>query len=151
MTSFSYFLSVMIRKTQAAVYLGFCVFIVGWVFQTVIFVAKLPYSPAFYYSSSNRWGRVFFWVFNLFPWDPLTKGISDFNEATLSPSDPGRDPARASVPCSSCCWCSCLPSCCRTDQLWVICRLPRECQTRCGPCCSLGMLSRTQRVALALI
>eukprot|EP00879_Flechtneria_rotunda_P013739 GHRR01014351.1.p1 GENE.GHRR01014351.1~~GHRR01014351.1.p1 ORF type:complete len:558 (+),score=120.29 GHRR01014351.1:287-1960(+) len=89
MTSFSYFLSVMIRKTQAAVYLGFCVFIVGWVFQTVIFVAKLPYSPAFYYSSSNRWGRVFFWVFNLFPWDPLTKGISDFNEATLSPSDPG--------------------------------------------------------------
>lgn len=89
MTSFSYLLSVFVRQAQAAVYLGFSVFIVGWIFQTVIFLAHLPYSPEYYYSTTNRWGRVFFWVFNLFPWNPLTKGIMDLNEATLAHTDPG--------------------------------------------------------------
>uniref|UniRef100_A0A383W084 ABC transporter domain-containing protein n=1 Tax=Tetradesmus obliquus TaxID=3088 RepID=A0A383W084_TETOB len=89
MTSYSYVLSVMVKKSQAAVYLGFAVFIVGWVFQTVIFVARLPYRADTYYSETNVWGRVFFWVFALFPWNPLTKGILDFNEATLAATDPG--------------------------------------------------------------
>ncbi|KAF6264706.1 hypothetical protein COO60DRAFT_16234 [Scenedesmus sp. NREL 46B-D3] len=89
MTSYSYTLSVLVKKSQAAVYLGFSVFIVGWIFQTVIFVARLPYRADLYYSETNVWGRVFFWVFSLFPWNPLTKGIMDFNEATLAPKDPG--------------------------------------------------------------
>jgi hypothetical protein len=89
MTSYSYVLSVLVKKAQAAVYLGFSVFIVGWVFQTVIFVARLPYRADTYYSETNIWGRVFFWVFALFPWNPLTKGIMDFNEATLAATDPG--------------------------------------------------------------
>jgi hypothetical protein len=89
MTSYSYVLSVMVKKSQAAVYLGFSVFIVGWIFQTVIFVARLPYRADTYYSETNIWGRVFFWVFALFPWNPLTKGIMDFNEATLAATDPG--------------------------------------------------------------
>jgi hypothetical protein len=50
---------------------------------------RLPYTPATYYSSTNKWGRVFFWVFALYPWNPLTKGILDLNEATLAPTDPG--------------------------------------------------------------
>ena len=89
MTSFSYFLSVFISKPQSAVYLGFIIFIVGWVFQTVQFVGQLPYSTEYYYSKTNPWGRVFFAVFNLFPWNPLTKGISDLAAATASETDPG--------------------------------------------------------------
>lgn len=50
---------------------------------------RLPYTPATYYSTSNIWGRVFYWVFALYPWNPLTKGILDLNEATLAPTDPG--------------------------------------------------------------
>jgi hypothetical protein len=43
------------------VYLGFVVFICGWVFQTVQIGASLPYSPQYYYSKTNRYGRLFFW------------------------------------------------------------------------------------------
>ena len=42
-------------------YLGFVVFICGWVFQTVQIGASLPYSPQYYYSKTNRYGRLFFW------------------------------------------------------------------------------------------
>lgn len=54
MTSYGYLLTVFVSKTQGAVYLGFTVFIVGWVFQTVQFIGNLPYHPAFYYSTTNR-------------------------------------------------------------------------------------------------
>lgn len=54
MTSYSYLLSVFVSKTQGAVYLGFSVFIVGWVFQTVQFLGQLPYTPSFYYSTTNK-------------------------------------------------------------------------------------------------
>lgn len=50
---------------------------------------KLPYTPSTYYSTTNKWGRVFFWVFSLYPWNPLTKGILDLNQATMAPTDPG--------------------------------------------------------------
>jgi hypothetical protein len=33
MTSFSYTLSCLVKKPQAAMYIGFSVFIVGWMFQ----------------------------------------------------------------------------------------------------------------------
>lgn len=146
MTSFSYTLSCLVKKPQAAMYIGFSVFIVGWMFQvgghvvcgqrqaghvraavttncschagntvvlfngescasqvertwlllsaparqqTIQFLVRLPYTPSTYYSTSNKWGRVFFWVFALYPWNPLTKGILDLNEATLAPTDPG--------------------------------------------------------------
>ncbi|KAI8472689.1 MAG: hypothetical protein J3K34DRAFT_204610 [Monoraphidium minutum] len=89
MTSYSYCLSVFMKKTQGAVYLGFVVFICGWIFQTVQIGASLPYSPTYYYSKTNVWGRVFFWVFNLFPWNPLTKGIVDLGAATAAASSPG--------------------------------------------------------------
>jgi hypothetical protein len=75
------------RRHQGAMYLGFAVFIVGWVFQSVIFLARLPYTPATYFHS--RWGPLFFWVFSCLPWNPLTKGILDLNAATLAASDPG--------------------------------------------------------------
>jgi hypothetical protein len=75
---------------KAAVYLGFVVFIVGWVFQTVQIGASLPYSPTYYYSKNKRAaGRAFFWIFNFFPWNPLTKGILDLGGATASSSSPG--------------------------------------------------------------
>jgi hypothetical protein len=58
MTSFSYFLSVFMKQSQSAVYLGFVIFIVGWVFQTVQFAAQLPYSTNYYFSTTNKWGKV---------------------------------------------------------------------------------------------
>jgi hypothetical protein len=33
--------------------------------------------------------QVFYWVFHLFPWNPLTKGVTDMAAATASPQDPG--------------------------------------------------------------
>jgi hypothetical protein len=57
--------------------------------QTIQFLVKLPYTPSTYYSDTNIWGQVFFWVFAFFPWNPLTKGILDLNEATLASTDPG--------------------------------------------------------------
>ncbi|WIA44552.1 hypothetical protein OEZ86_007282 [Tetradesmus obliquus] len=92
MAALSYTLSTLVRKTQSAVYLGFGMFIVGWMFQAAILVMgdnDNPYAPNSYYSKSSRWGRVLFWVFNLMPWNPLTKGIKDLNAATLTAADPG--------------------------------------------------------------
>jgi hypothetical protein len=57
--------------------------------QTIQFLVRLPYTPATYFSTTNIWGRVFFWVFALYPWNALTKGILDLNEATLAVNDPG--------------------------------------------------------------
>jgi hypothetical protein len=62
---------------------------VPFLLQTIQFLVKLPYTPATYYSDTNVWGQVFFWVFAFFPWNPLTKGILDLNEATLASTDPG--------------------------------------------------------------
>lgn len=92
MAALSYTLSTLVRKTQSAVYLGFGMFIVGWMFQAAILVMgdnDNPYAPNSYFSKSSRWGRVLFWVFNLMPWNPLTKGIKDLNAATLTAADPG--------------------------------------------------------------
>jgi ABC-type transport system involved in multi-copper enzyme maturation permease subunit len=92
MAALSYTLSNLVRKTQSAVYLGFGMFIVGWMFQAAILVmgdSDNPYAPNSYYSKTSRWGRVLFWVFNLTPWNPLTKGIRDLNAATLTAADPG--------------------------------------------------------------
>lgn len=36
-------------QSQTAVYIGFVVFILGWIFQTVQTAAQLPYSPNYYY------------------------------------------------------------------------------------------------------
>ncbi|GBF88378.1 ABC transporter A family member protein [Raphidocelis subcapitata] len=88
MTSYSYCLSVFMKRAQGAVYLGFVVFVVGWVFQTVQIAAALPYHPDYYYSK-NVYGRVFFWVFLLMPWNPLTKAIIDLGAATSSFESPG--------------------------------------------------------------
>ena len=76
-------------RSQSAVYLGFVIFIIGWIFQTVQSAAGLPYSPQYYFSTTNVWGKVFYWVFHLFPWNPLTKGVVDLAAATSTDADPG--------------------------------------------------------------
>jgi ABC-type multidrug transport system ATPase subunit len=82
MTAFAYFLSAFLHRSQSAVYAGFAVFLVGWIFQGVQAFVRLPYSPYFYYSDTRRAaGRAFFWVFNLSPWNPLTKGVADLMAA----------------------------------------------------------------------
>jgi hypothetical protein len=48
----------------------------------------MPYSPIIYYTSNNM-GKVFFWIFAVFPWNPLTKGILDMSAAGMNPIQKG--------------------------------------------------------------
>jgi hypothetical protein len=60
---------------------------VGWVCQALASIG-MPYSPTIYYTSNNM-GRVFFWVFALFPWNPLTKGVLDMSAAATGTTQHG--------------------------------------------------------------
>lgn len=60
---------------------------VGWVCQALASIG-MPYSPTIYYTSNNM-GRVFFWIFALFPWNPLTKGVLDMSAAASSATQQG--------------------------------------------------------------
>ena len=101
--------------------------------QTIQFLVKLPYTPATYYSDTNVWGQVFFWVFAFFPWNPLTKGILDLNEATLASTDPGIRWSEQYSYCSyqpdpSCMLCSSLPPPLpHTSCLCITCTYPYVC------------------------
>lgn len=52
---------------------------VGWVCQALVSIG-MPYSPSIFYTS-NGMGKAFFWIFALFPWNPLTKGVLDMSAA----------------------------------------------------------------------
>lgn len=60
---------------------------VGWVCQALASIG-MPYSPTIYYTSNNM-GRVFFWIFALFPWNPLTKGVLDMSAAATGTTQHG--------------------------------------------------------------
>ncbi|KAF5833390.1 ABC-2 family transporter protein-domain-containing protein, partial [Dunaliella salina] len=79
MSSFALFLSAFLTKTQAAVYLGFVIFIVGWIMQAVV-VFGVPYSPDFY--MKDPLGEALTIIFSIFPWSPLVKGFNDLGMAT---------------------------------------------------------------------
>lgn len=60
---------------------------VGWICQALASIG-MPYSPIIYYTSNNM-GKVFFWIFAVFPWNPLTKGILDMSAAGMNPIQKG--------------------------------------------------------------
>ncbi|GLI66002.1 hypothetical protein VaNZ11_009613 [Volvox africanus] len=77
MSSLALVLAAFIRRTQVAVYVGFSVFIVGWIMQAVV-LSDVPYSPDYYYTAN----KAITIVFSLFPWDLLAKGFKDLGAAT---------------------------------------------------------------------
>ena len=84
MSSLALVLCALIKRTAIAVYIGFAVFLVGWIMQTVV-AFGVPYTPS-YYKTLNGALTV---IFSLFPWDLLSKGFVDLNGATVSDTSPG--------------------------------------------------------------
>ncbi|KAL6751513.1 hypothetical protein V8C86DRAFT_2775895 [Haematococcus lacustris] len=85
MSSFGLFCATLVSKVQSAVYLGFLIFIIGWIMQVVVLFG-LPYSPDYYLS--NPLSVVLTVVFSAFPWDLLVKGFGDLGMATVT-NNPG--------------------------------------------------------------
>ena len=71
-------------SSQIGVYIGFAIFLLGWIMQTVV-IFGVPYTPS-YYTSLNSAITV---IFSMFPWCTLAKGVQDLSSATVSSSSPG--------------------------------------------------------------
>ena len=71
-------------RFQIAVYIGFAIFLLGWIMQTVV-IFGVPYTPS-YYGSIGGFVTVFF---SLFPWSTLAKGVQDLSSAAVTTSSPG--------------------------------------------------------------
>lgn len=76
MLAFALLLSVFTSTSQGATSLSFGVFIVGWIFQSTVLFG-FPYQ-AQYKSDALRV------IFNLLPWNPFTKAITDLGAATAT-------------------------------------------------------------------
>jgi hypothetical protein len=85
----------------------------------------MPYSPTIYYTSNNM-GRVFFWIFALFPWNPLTKGVLDMSAAASSTTQQGE--------CACCGACSNVPQLHLATAWTVQHRVVGDLQAQCGSC-----------------
>ncbi|XRB21233.1 ABC transporter domain-containing protein [Pseudoscourfieldia marina] len=80
MLAFALLISVFTKTSQGATSLSFGIFIIGWIFQSTVLFG-FPYQPQ--YKSDVL--RV---IFNLLPWNPFTKAITDLGAATMTlPSD----------------------------------------------------------------
>jgi len=84
MSSLAMFICSFIKKTTIAVYVGFAVFLIGWIMQTVV-IFGVPYTPDFY--DTLNWALTC--IFSMLPWTTLAKGFSDLGAATVSDSSPG--------------------------------------------------------------
>ena len=69
---------------QISVYIGFSIFLLGWIMQTVV-IFGVPYTPEFYQTV----GGAVTVIFSLFPWCTLAKGVQDLSSATVSATSPG--------------------------------------------------------------
>ncbi|GLC34108.1 hypothetical protein PLESTB_000838300 [Pleodorina starrii] len=78
MSSLALLLAAFIRRTQVAVYLGFTIFIVGWIMQAVV-LFNVPYSPDYFWVAN----KAITIIFTMLPWDLLAKGFSDLGAATV--------------------------------------------------------------------
>ncbi|KAF8059445.1 ABCA9 [Scenedesmus sp. PABB004] len=87
MSSFTCCVSVFLSTAQSASNAGLGIVLVGWVCQA-LGVMGLPFAPSIFYTS-NGMGKAFFWIFALFPWNPLTKGVLDMSAAATHPVSPG--------------------------------------------------------------
>ncbi|EFJ52653.1 hypothetical protein VOLCADRAFT_85850 [Volvox carteri f. nagariensis] len=94
MSSMAMMLSAFIRRTQVAVYLGFTIFIVGWIMQAVVLFG-VPYSPDYFWTAN----QAITIIFSMLPWDLLAKGFSDLGAATVG-TNPGLKWSERSSYCS---------------------------------------------------
>lgn len=78
--------NVRLLALQIAVYLGFVVFIIGWVMQTVV-AFGVPYSPSYYNVANGALSG----IFDVLPWNLLAKGFGDLGAATISDGYPGEE------------------------------------------------------------
>lgn len=83
MVTFGFFCCVFLSKSQSAVNLGFILFIIGWIFQTVVAVGY-PYSP-----DNISSVPIMTFIFSIFPWSMLAKGSIDLGDASANDNDPG--------------------------------------------------------------
>ncbi|KAF6266062.1 hypothetical protein COO60DRAFT_1697444 [Scenedesmus sp. NREL 46B-D3] len=79
MASFTCCVSVFLQSSQSASNAGLGIVLVGWVCQA-LGCYGLPFSPSIYFTK-NGMGKAFFWIFAMFPWNPLTKGVLDMSAA----------------------------------------------------------------------
>jgi len=66
------------------VYIGFSIFLLGWIMQTVV-IFGVPYTPSFYWSLNS----IVTIIFSAFPWCTLAKGVQDLSSAAVTTSSPG--------------------------------------------------------------
>ncbi|KAI7842323.1 hypothetical protein COHA_003963 [Chlorella ohadii] len=83
MVSFAFLLSTLLAKASTAITLGFVVFLIGWICQSVI-VFGFPYTPDYIWDIP-----VVTVILTLLPWSPLAKACDDLGAATETESSPG--------------------------------------------------------------
>jgi len=83
MTTFAYIVSAFVKKSASATVLGFALFVIGWVMQSVVLF--FPYSP----EEKDRHGGFWYAFFAIFPWNLLGKSLSDLGGASATEQSPG--------------------------------------------------------------
>lgn len=86
MSSIALMASTFMQRTQTAVYLGFLIFIIGWIMQTVV-IFGVPYTPDYW--TTSPLSILITVIFSAFPWDLLMKGFTDLGSATVNSDSPG--------------------------------------------------------------
>ena len=91
LTGLGYFLSTFVSKANGATFVGFTIFLFGFIFQLVVTLGGVPFTPAyggpeFGSASDNGKYRALQVVFSLFPPTVFAKGISDLGLATSTDS-----------------------------------------------------------------
>eukprot|EP01024_Parvocaulis_polyphysoides_P015911 TRINITY_DN1703_c0_g2_i9.p1 TRINITY_DN1703_c0_g2~~TRINITY_DN1703_c0_g2_i9.p1 ORF type:complete len:796 (-),score=106.72 TRINITY_DN1703_c0_g2_i9:746-3133(-) len=84
MSSLAMMISPFLRKAAVAVYLGFAIFVIGWIMQIVV-SSDYPFVPEYYKSV----GGIVTAIFSLLPWSLFAKGILDLGKATSTSEEPG--------------------------------------------------------------
>jgi len=94
LTALGYFLSTFVQKANGATFVGFTIFLFGFIFQLVVTLGGVPFvntygGPEWGADSSEGTYRPLQVIFSLFPPTVFAKGIADLGLATSSDSLPG--------------------------------------------------------------
>lgn len=81
LSAFGFALTPFIRRSSLAIYLGFVIFLVGWIMQLVV-AFGYPYEPEYK-------GQPLYIIFSFFPWTVFYKGILDLGRMTATAVRPG--------------------------------------------------------------
>lgn len=82
MTGLGYFLSTFVSKASGATFMGFIIFLFGFIIMLVVNVGQIPYSDVI----DAPWLE---YIFAMFPPALLAKGILDLGQATATDQRPG--------------------------------------------------------------